>query len=300
MTAILLSVLILGGSVAYVAWAAIEVANGVPAFWFVIGAPVAYFALPFLFTCFWFTLAWIWRTPRLPEDRLGLVATARLFGGELRAIATSGPLMALHRLLIRDPVAAPAVRPIVLVHGVLCNDGVWLTLKRTLARRGLGPVYTLNYGPPLGDIEHFADLLAARVEAIGAATGAARIAIVGHSMGGLVARAYLRRHGCSRVSRLITLGTPHHGSMHARLFPGICLGQMRPESDWLAGLNREENASPPVPIAAIWSRHDNMVTPQASCILGCAQNIARIGIGHNALLHNAPIHALIAGILADA
>lgn len=299
MTAILLALLLVGGSAAYLAWAISEVAQGLPVLWFVLGVPVAYFALPFIFTTFWFTLAWIWRTPRPPEVRLGPIGSARLFAGELLAIGASAPLMAMHRWLMREPAPAPAVLPIVLIHGVLCNDGVWFMLRRALTRRGLGPVYTINYGPPLDDIEHFVEALAAKVDAICKATGAARVALVGHSMGGLVARAYLRRHGVLRSACLITLGTPHHGSMHARIFPGKCLTQMRPGSGWLAEINRSENAAAPLSILSIWSRHDTMVTPQASAVLACARNIARVGIGHNALLHNASIHALIAGIVAD-
>ena len=86
---------------------------------------------------------------------------------------------------------------------------------------------------------------------------------------------------------IITIGTPHHGSVLACTFPGRCLAQMRPGNAWLAELNRDEAAPYPVPITSIWSRHDSMVAPQASSELACAQNVAVVGIGHNALL-NAP------------
>src|SRR5207248_2661896 len=82
-------------------------------------------------------------------------------------------LMALHRLVIHDPLPASGQLPVILVHGVLVNDGVWFTMRRQLARHGIYVVYTLNYGPPYGDIEHFAEQLGAKIEAICAATGAA-------------------------------------------------------------------------------------------------------------------------------
>jgi len=300
MTAIALLLLLVAGAAGYASWAAHRVAHGDPAWWFVAGAPLAYLLPVLLLVSLWFTLSWIWRTPRPPEFRLGPAACARLFLGEVGAVALSWPLLVAHRLLIADPVAAPGRRPLLLVHGVGVNDGVWFALRRKLSRRGLGPVYTINYGPPLAGIEHFAGQLAARIEAICAATGAERVALIAHSMGGLVARAYLRRFGAARVEQLITIGTPHHGSMLARTFAGRCLAQMRPASRWLADINHDESAPSPVPITSIWSRHDSMVAPQASAELRCARNIPLVGIGHNALLNHPDVIDEVARAIASA
>jgi len=294
MTAIALLLLLVAGAAGYASWAAHRVAHGDPAWWFVAGAPLAYLLPVLLLVSLWFTLSWIWRTPRPPEFRLGPAACARLFLGEVGAVALSWLLLVAHRLLIADPVAAPGRRPLLLVHGVGVNDGVWFALRRKLSRRGLGPVYTINYGPPLAGIEHFAGQLAARIEAICAVTGAERVALIAHSMGGLVARAYLRRFGAARVEQLITIGTPHHGSMLAYTFPGCCLAQMHPGNPWLVELNREESARAPVPITSIWSRHDSMVAPQGSSVLRNAENIALVGIAHNALLGEKAVVELVA------
>jgi len=274
--------------------------QGDPAWWFVAAAPLAYLLPVVVLVSIWFTLSWIWRTPRPPQCRLGPVACARLFLGEAGAVALSWPLLVLHRLLIRDPAPAPAPLPLLLVHGVMVNDGVWFALRRDLGRRGLGPVYTINYGPPLADIEHFAGQLQARIDAICAVTGAARVALIAHSMGGLVARAYLRRFGASRVAKLITIGTPHHGSMLAWTFVGCCLSQMRPGSPWLAALNSSEDGTRPTPTLSIWSRHDSMVAPQASAELACARNVALVGIGHNALLNHCDVIDEVARAVAGA
>ena len=294
MTAIALLLLLVAGAAGYASWAAHRVAHGDPAWWFVAGAPLAYLLPVLLLVSLWFTLSWIWRTPRPPEFRLGPAACARLFLGEVGAVALSWLLLVAHRLLIADPVAAPGRRPLLLVHGVGVNDGVWFALRRKLSRLGLGPVYTINYGPPLAGIEHFAGQLAARIEAICAVTGAERVALIAHSMGGLVARAYLRRFGTARVEQLITIGTPHHGSMLAYTFPGCCLAQMHPGNPWLVELNREESGRAPVPITSIWSRHDSMVAPQGSSVLRNAENIALVGIAHNALLGEKAVVELVA------
>jgi triacylglycerol esterase/lipase EstA (alpha/beta hydrolase family) len=283
-TALILLVLLAAGFVGYISWAEHHIAHGVAVWWFVAGAPIAYFAPAIVLVAIWFLVTWIWRTPRPPEARLGLIATLRLFFEEVWALGLSWPLMALHRLLMHDPPAARATRPVLLVHGVLVNDGMWFWFRRALSRCGIAPVYTMNYGPPHADIELFAEQLAAMVDSIRAATDAERVVLIGHSMGGLVSRAYLRRFGGDHVVKLVTIGSPHHGSVLAWSFPGRGLEQMRPGNPWLVDLNRNESVPAPVPIVSIWSRHDSMVAPQASSVLGCAENVGLAGVGHNAML----------------
>ena len=291
--------LVIGGAVAlYVGWAGAAIAGGANPWKYVMGAPLAYAAAMLSVTSSWFALAWFFRAPRPPAAQIGFAASARLFWSELRAITRSGPRMALFRVLMRDPAPAPAAAPVLLLHGVLNNSGVWVGLREALVARGIGPVYTLSCGPPLASIEDFADQVAAKVDAILRATGASRVAIVGHSMGGLVARAYLRRFGAARIALVMTLGTPHHGSVHAWLFPGICLGQLRPGNAWLAELNRHQGASPGARLVSVWSWHDSMVAPQTSSRLAGAENIELIGIGHNALLGDPGVYALVAAELA--
>jgi triacylglycerol lipase len=283
-TALILLVLLAAGFVGYISWAEHHIAHGAAAWWFVAGAPIAYFAPAIVLVAIWFVVTWIWRTPRPPEARLDLPGTLRLFFEEVWALGLSWPLMALHRLLMQDPPAAHATRPVLLVHGVLVNDGMWFRFRRALSRRGISPVYTMNYGPPHADIELFAEQLATKIDSVRAATGAERVVLIGHSMGGLVSRAYLRRFGGDRVAKLVTIGTPHHGSVLAWSFVGRGLEQMRPGNPWLVELDRNENQSAPVPIVSIWSRHDSMVAPQASSVLACGENIALAGVGHNAML----------------
>jgi pimeloyl-ACP methyl ester carboxylesterase len=298
MTAILLLALLLAGTSTYVRWAVDCVAQGASPWWFVAGAPFAYLAPVAVLVSAWFALSWIWRTPRPPNAQLDFAGSVRLFVGEVLAVAMSWPLIALHRLVIRDPLPAPGQLPVILVHGVLVNDGVWFTMRRYLARQAVGAIYTINYGPPYGDIEHFAEQLGAKIEAVCAATGAARVFLVGHSMGGLVARAHLRQRGPARIERIITIGTPHHGSVFARGVVGRCLAQMRPGNAWLAELNRDEAKPPPVPIMSIWSRHDSLVAPQASGELACAENVPLVGVGHNALLDDRRVMELVIRAIA--
>ena len=277
----------------YAAWAAVAASRGSSLSFLIAGAPAIY--VMFYLGCagFSFALAWIYRTPRPPECRIGALATARLYLGEAFAMAKSHPRMAFAWWAMRDPPSGSASAPVLLLHGVLCNAGMWHGVLPRIAAAGGCPVYTLSYGPPQAAIETFVEQLAARIATIRAATGAAKVTLVGHSMGGLVARAYLRRYGADQVRCLIAIGTLHHGSVHARLVPGICLAQIRPGSAWLAELNRDESAGPPVRVVSVWSWHDSMVAPQASAWLHGAENVAVIGVGHNALIEQSEVLARV-------
>jgi triacylglycerol esterase/lipase EstA (alpha/beta hydrolase family) len=299
-TAIALWVLGGGGLALYAAWAAVAIAGGASPWRYLAGLLLLYLVMLSAITMLWFALAWIFRAPRPVDKRIGVAATIRLVLDELRAIGRAGPRMALYRLLLPDPAPAPAEAPILLLHGVLCNAGAVTGLRADLVARNLGPVYALSYGPPLASIDEFADQVAAKIDAIRDVTGAARVAIVGHSMGGLVARAYLRRHGAQNVFLVMTLGTPHHGSVHAWLFPGLAIAQLRPGNAWLADLNRAEGAPAGVRLVSLWSWHDSMVAPQTSSRLAGAENIELSGIGHNALLGDRRVFALVAEELTRA
>jgi triacylglycerol esterase/lipase EstA (alpha/beta hydrolase family) len=296
-TAIALWLLGAGGLALYTGWAASAIAGGASPWLYLAGLPLLYLAMLGTITLLWFALAWVFRAPRPAAMRIGVVASIRLFWDEMRAIARSGPRMAVYRSLMPDPDPAPAPAPVLLLHGVLCNAGAMYGLRGALLARHIGPVYALSYGPPLASIDCFADAVAAKVDAMLGATGASRVAIVAHSMGGLVARAYLRRHGAAKVASVMTLGTPHHGSAHAWLFPGTSLAQMRPGSAWLAALNRAEGAPPGVRFVSLWSWHDSMVAPQTSARLAGVENIELVGIGHNALLGDRQVYALVAAEL---
>ena len=291
-TAIALWLLIGGGAVAYAGWATLAIAHGADAWRYAAGAVAIYPFAVCVITAFWFALAWAFRAPRPARAHLGVAACVRLFWNEYCAVVRF-PRMALYKWLIREPRPAPAAAPVLLLHGVLCNAGVWTAFRQHLAARGIAPLYTLSYGPPLASIEVFAAQLAKKIDYIRRVTGASRVTIVSHSMGALVARAYLRRHGGQSVSALIALGAPHHGSVHAWLFPGTCLRQLRPGNGWLAALNEAENVEPDLPSVSIWSWHDSMVAPQTSCRLRGARNVEVIGVGHNALLNDRHVRELV-------
>jgi triacylglycerol esterase/lipase EstA (alpha/beta hydrolase family) len=138
-----------------------------------------------------------------------------------------------------------------------------------------------------------------KVDAIIAATGATKVTLLCHSMGGLVARAYLRRFGGARVRAVVTIGTPHRGSLLAGMIPETCLAEMFPGSDWLARL---ATTAPPAGVrcVALWSWHDSMVLPQLNARWEGAEEFEFIGVAHNALLADAGVDVCVDRLLAEA
>jgi pimeloyl-ACP methyl ester carboxylesterase len=269
----------------YGVWAAGRVAAGAAVWPFVLALPLVYLAVPLLFVLLWFAIAYRYRAERPETVPLTLRERLRLFAVEFLAVAGNAPRMIAYRWLMPDPPAQRAEVPVLLVHGVLCNAGVWHSFARWLRARGVAPVYAVSYGPPLAAIDTFTAQVAAKIDAILAATGASRVVVIAHSMGGLVMRAYLRDHGGAKIARLVTVGTPHEGSMHAWMAVGACLAQMRPGNTWLAGLGAPA-CDPLPPIVSLWSWHDSMVAPQTSSRIGFGENVELSGVAHNALLRD--------------
>jgi triacylglycerol esterase/lipase EstA (alpha/beta hydrolase family) len=124
------------------------------------------------------------------------------------------------------------------------------------------------------------------------------VAIVAHSMGGLVARAWMRDHGTAALARLITLGTPHHGTALARFGLGRNAVQMRTGSAWLRLLSAGEDPAARALVTSLYTHHDNIVSPRESGHLPGARNLEFGGVGHVALGSNPRVLAAVMQELA--
>ncbi|MFM1921766.1 MAG: hypothetical protein RLZZ303_3400 [Candidatus Hydrogenedentota bacterium] len=233
------------------------------------------------------------RMKRAPEQEIGRAAFARMLLAEYACVV--GIFTWLHPfewLHTRRGALGAGGLPILCVHGYVCNGGYWASMRAVLARSGHGRSYTLNMDPTFGSIETFAAAVARRVDEILAETGESKVILLGHSMGGLVSRCYVQRHGgVDKVSRIVTLGTPHHGTVSAYGGFGEDARQMRPSDAWLKALNAE----PPVdvPITSIYTFHDNIVFPQDTSVLPGAKNIGLPGIGHLELAFSPAVQRLV-------
>lgn len=233
-----------------------------------------------------------------PECRLGPAARLRMLAEEFRAsmLVTSWHVP---RGCARMTIHPDSDRvPVLLVHGYGCNSGFWAHLEPLLDRERISHA-SIDLEPVAGSIDAYAPLIEARVQALCAATGAAQIAIVAHSMGGLAARAWMRACPGARVARLVTLGTPHHGTVLANLGLGANAVQMRRDSPWLQALEAAETGDQRARIVSIYTHHDNIVAPQDSSELAGARNVAFGGVGHVALGSNPRVLAEVLRVLRE-
>jgi predicted alpha/beta hydrolase family esterase len=194
-------------------------------------------------------------------------------------------MSAPYRRNTRGSPIEPAKQPLLLLHGVLCNHAVWRGLGRRLAAAGFAPIVTPDFEPLGAGIEVYRACAERELLALHGRCRAP-VAIVAHSMGGLVARSLLATLGPRVISGVVTVASPHHGTALARCLPLAAARQMRPDSKWLEALNSAGNDHLPVPFTCIHGRDDNLVVPAQSAVLRGAESRELRGLGHFGLLRS--------------
>jgi pimeloyl-ACP methyl ester carboxylesterase len=190
------------------------------------------------------------------------------------------------------PPTPTGQRGVVLVHGFLCNRGVWLPWLPELRARGHAYV-ALTLEPAFGSVDDYVAAIDTAMRQVQAATGLPPV-LVGHSMGGLAARAWLRtlaQPPAQRVHRILTLGTPHHGTWPARFSHTTNGMQMRLDSPWLQALAASEGAAQRALFSCWYSDCDNIVYPTRSATLDGADNHLLHGLGHVHMLYAPQVRA---------
>ena len=168
------------------------------------------------------------------------MAPLRLVGGGLEPASSVSPHTKAH--------AAPTTRPVLLVHGFGGTKSSWSVIAQALNDRGT-MVDTMTYSPLGNSVEQLAEALVATVERTLSQTGADKVHLIGHSLGGVVIAQAIAGGGLAgQVDTVITLGSPFGGSPWAGLLPfGDLLQALRPGSPLLRRL-----ASAPAPDGVRW------------------------------------------------
>lgn len=199
---------------------------------------------------------------------------------------------------VQPATAAPPRIPVLLVHGYLCNHRVWDVMAPRL--RGAGhPVLALDLEPLFTSIDRYVPLIEQGVAELCRQTGSNKVALLGHSMGGLVIRAWMRSHGTSRVARVITLGTPHAGTRMAARSRTDNARQMFLRSPWLQDLAASESEPTRSLMRIGITPQDNIVYPQREQVLEGVPVTVFDGLGHLDLCLNGAVIAWVLQQLED-
>jgi len=197
----------------------------------------------------------------------------------------------------RSSPSAASAGTVILIHDFGMTAASFWSLDRRLRRGGWHTV-AMRHGALRTDARVLGVELRSLVESV-AASSPKQIVLLGHGFGGMIARLYGRDYGPTRVHRIITLGTPHRGSVLSPLH-----GPMRDVLDPGGRLVTYVAASDPVPqqfdVIALLSTFDALVLPPANAEYPGAFNIQINDVGHNALLFSAKVFALIEENLAVA
>ena len=198
--------------------------------------------------------------------------------------------MLLHRSLAPRGVALPArgepVDVVFLLHGVAATAGVFGPLEQRLRAAGIDHVASFTYHP-FRSIESLARELRRAVRWI---PPRGRVHLVGHSLGGIVARWYVQEAGgASRVAQTISLASPFHGTRVARYVPGSFARHLEPDSSLLARLRHPSRIAIEVPHTSFVAAGDVIVSPPESAAFPFGDVVTVEGVGHNALLFDGDV-----------
>lgn len=185
------------------------------------------------------------------------------------------------------PPATAGRSPVLFVHGWNASASTWTTMVGRFRKDGWqrAELHSFSYDTRQSNATTAAQI-GYKVDSILAATGASRVQIVTHSMGGLSARYYVRNlGGAAKVDGIVSLGGPNHGTNTAI---GCYIGQiscreMYPGSTFLAELNADDETPGDARYATWWSPCDEVINPRSSTALEGASNTQTACMAHSQL-----------------
>jgi len=273
--------------------------QGAPVLRVVLISLLVFVSLRFFLTLGNWLPTWQHRSPKRAEHEIGCAATVAMLLREWWAAILTYPfLFAFEPWLVPNnpPAGLPHKGlPVVLVPGFFTNRGYLYAWRKYLLRHGYGKVYCVSPEPIFAGVEPNAEHLARFVDEVLAETGASRVILIGHSMGGLVIRLYLHRFGgLAKAALAIAVGSPLKGTVLAEGKDklGPIVAQLTNGNAWAKALVAEAEAQPcAIPFIAIWSPHDSIVSPQDNARVAphYGREITLPGVGHMEMVNSTQV-----------
>jgi triacylglycerol lipase len=194
------------------------------------------------------------------------------------------------------PAVAQARDPILFVHGWNSSASTWNTVVSRFAADGWtsAELNTWSYNTAQSNATT-AQQLATKVNSVLAATGAAKLDLISHSMGGLSTRYYVKNlGGGAKVDEFISLAGPNHGTSWAYgCFWNTSCVEMRPGSSFLNALNSGDETPSTPRYGTWWSPCDEVINPDTSTILSGATNTQTSCLSHSGVKDSAAVYAQV-------
>ncbi|MFC4639827.1 esterase/lipase family protein [Deinococcus hohokamensis] len=189
-----------------------------------------------------------------------------------------------------------AVRhPVLFVHGYNSSGSVWTTMIANFKKDGWtdAQLFSWSYDTTKSNADT-ADLVRQKVDAILAQTGASKVDIISHSMGGLSSRYYLKNLGGDlKVDAWVSLGGPNHGTNFANACADASCVEMREGSSFLTALNSSDETPGSVRYGTWWSPCDEIINPDQSVLLSGAANTQTTCLSHSQLYQNLGVYTQV-------
>jgi pimeloyl-ACP methyl ester carboxylesterase len=246
---------------------------------------------------------YVWRSQVLrsiPEgirpEPLGPIRTVSAF---LRECSANAAALLLFPLRWRTPTgidASTSRGAVVLVHDYGSTAGSFWLMRRRLMRHGWRPVVTLCHAARQVDTTAIAAELKTVVDTL-AAESPRQIVLVGHGFGGLAIREYARGNPPAAVRRIITVGTPHLGSILPPVF-GRLSRAVAPDGPLITHLKTGDPVRRQFDVIAVQSTYDALVLPPKNAEYTGTFNVRLVDYGHCSLLFSYKVFVLIEENLA--
>ena len=216
---------------------------------------------------------------------------------EVLAYAAQGALLPRGGTRLPAEATAAGERTVLLIHGHGSHAGAFLALERRLCRAGHRRIAAFQY-PMVGSL---ASVTAALSRFVADHLPEGRFVVVGHSLGGLVARAWLQHAGgAARTDAFVTLSTPHLGLPLAGLArPLPLVGEMAPEAPFMRALAATVDRLAGIRCLSIAAARDHFVRPIERAQLEGAELVVIPDVGHASLLFSGAAHQHILRVLGE-